>query len=76
MCGQETVSKSNHEDAKSTKLHKVPLSSRESMRSAIGVDLGGTHLRAVRIDEQGYILAHSKVRTAARAGPAAVVDQI
>ena len=46
------------------------------MKSAIGIDLGGTHLRAVRIDEQGHILAHSKVQTAARAGPAAVVDQI
>ena len=46
------------------------------MQYAIGVDLGGTHLRAVRLDKQGQILAHGKVKTAAHAGPAAVVDQI
>lgn len=46
------------------------------MRYAIGVDLGGTHLRAVRLDENGAILAHRKVETAARAGPAMVIDQI
>jgi predicted NBD/HSP70 family sugar kinase len=42
----------------------------------IGIDLGGTHLRAVRMDETGAIHAHRKVRTAATAGPAAVVEQI
>lgn len=42
----------------------------------IGVDLGGTHLRAVRMDETGAIHAHQKVRTAATAGPEAMIDQI
>lgn len=46
------------------------------MDASIGIDLGGTHLRAVRLDEDGTVLAHAKERTAAFDGPAAVVDQI
>ena len=46
------------------------------MKVAIGVDLGGTHLRAVRLNEHGALLAHRKVRTAARKGPVTVIDQI
>ncbi len=46
------------------------------MGASIGIDLGGTHLRAVRLGENGALLAHAKVRTAALDGPAAVVDQI
>ena len=30
-------------------------------RSAIGIDIGGTHIRAARISEDGAILAHSRV---------------
>lgn len=61
----------------STILHssyRAPAQSR--LESAIGVDLGGTHLRVVRLDKQGEILDHRRVRTAARDGPAAVIDQI
>lgn len=46
------------------------------MGASIGIDLGGTHLRAVRLDEDGTLLAHARERTAALDGPAAVVDQI
>ncbi len=49
---------------------------RNMMRSSIGIDLGGTHLRAVRLGEHGEILAHAKVRTAALDGPDTVVEQI
>ena len=46
------------------------------MRNIIGVDLGGTRLRAIRCDQQGTILAHAQTETAARQGPNAVVRQI
>ena len=46
------------------------------MRYTIGVDLGGTHLRAVRLDRDGRIHAHERVATAAMDGPAAVIAQI
>ncbi|SRR6266545_498820 len=46
------------------------------MPYAIGVDLGGTHLRAVRLDQAGQIHAHQRVATAAMDGPAAVIAQI
>lgn len=48
----------------------------DMMRSSIGIDLGGTHLRAVRLGEHGEILAQARVRTAALNGPASVVEQI
>ena len=46
------------------------------MRYVIGVDLGGTQVRAIRCDPQGNIVAHARTDTAATAGPAAVVHQI
>ena len=48
----------------------------ERMPLAIGIDLGGTQLRAALITPQGDILARTAVATAATAGPAAVLDQI
>lgn len=46
------------------------------MSYVIGVDLGGTQLRAVRIDPQGRILAFERTDTAAEGGPAEVIGQI
>jgi glucokinase len=45
-------------------------------RYAIGVDLGGTQLRAVRVDHDGHVAAFARADTAATEGPAAVVAQI
>lgn len=44
--------------------------------SYIGVDLGGTHLRAARVDPRGGVLAVERVETAHTGGPAAVTRQI
>src|SRR5689334_16522846 len=46
------------------------------MRYIIGVDLGGTQLRAALADEKGTLLDTVRVLTAAEAGPAAVIEQI
>jgi glucokinase len=46
------------------------------MRYIIGVDLGGTQLRAALAEETGKLLEEVRVRTAADDGPAAVIDQI
>lgn len=46
------------------------------MTVAIGIDLGGTELRAAAMDEAGRILRHAQEPTAARAGPAAVIGQM
>ena len=46
------------------------------MHSIIGVDLGGTHVRAIRCDPAGNVLAHARTRTAATAGADAVIEQI
>ncbi|WP_043097025.1 ROK family protein [Kallotenue papyrolyticum] len=46
------------------------------MHYLIGVDLGGTQLRAVLIDRGGQIQRFARTDTAAAAGPAAVIDQI
>src|SRR5690349_7981788 len=46
------------------------------MRYIIGVDLGGTQLRAALADEKGTLHEEIRVRTEAEAGPAAVIDQI
>jgi|ERR1700728_1965900 len=46
------------------------------MRYAIGVDLGGTELRAGLVTIDGVLVAHDQTRTAAEQGPAAVIDQI
>lgn len=45
-------------------------------RLAIGVDLGGTQVRAALVDERGNILQRNEARTDADAGPARVLDQI
>ncbi len=42
----------------------------------IGIDLGGTQLRAVLADREGTILQQVRMPTASAAGPAAVVAQI
>jgi glucokinase len=46
------------------------------MRYAIGIDLGGTQLRAARLDQTGQIHAYQRVATAAMDGPAVVIVQI
>jgi glucokinase len=46
------------------------------MRYIIGVDLGGTQLRAALADEQGRLYDELRVRTAAGEGSGAVIDQI
>jgi glucokinase len=46
------------------------------MRYIIGVDLGGTQLRAALADEQGRLLDELRVRTLVDEGPAAVIDRI
>jgi len=46
------------------------------MSYVIGVDLGGTQLRAVRIDLQGQIQAFERTDTAAAGGPNDVIAQI
>jgi glucokinase len=43
---------------------------------ALGVDIGGTRLRVALVDRAGTVTARREVRTAAQAGPAAVVEQI
>lgn len=45
-------------------------------RFAIGVDLGGTRIRAALIGESGRLLQRAEVATAADAGPEVVVDQL
>ncbi|MFN8443699.1 MAG: ROK family protein [Caldilineaceae bacterium] len=46
------------------------------MRYYIGVDLGGTNLRTIKIDKTGEIYAHHKVRSEAKAGPEPLIQQI
>lgn len=46
------------------------------MRYVVGVDLGGTQLRAVLIDREGELLAYQRTDTAAERGPTAVIAQI
>ncbi len=47
------------------------------MRHFIGVDLGGTHLRAAVVDPQdGSQIAVSKISSEAQKGPEAVIDRI
>lgn len=43
---------------------------------AIGIDLGGTQVRAALIDERGDIIARAEERTEAHAGPERVLSQI
>jgi glucokinase len=46
------------------------------MRASVGVDLGGTNLRAALVLENGEILAVKSGRTPVQAGPIATVDLI
>jgi glucokinase len=46
------------------------------MQQYIGIDLGGTNLRAVRIDQHGQVYRHLQERTTASAGPEAIIAQI
>lgn len=46
------------------------------MPTVIGIDLGGTELRAAMMDETAQVLRHARVPTAAEAGPAAIVEQM
>jgi glucokinase len=46
------------------------------MRYAIGVDLGGTQVRAVRVDRDGQVYAFERADTAEESGPEGVVAQI
>ncbi len=48
----------------------------ESTRYVVGVDFGGTHLRAALIDEPGTIHERLKHETQARLGPSGVIDRI
>lgn len=43
---------------------------------AIGIDIGGTRLRAALVDRAGTVLARAETPTAATEGPAAVIAQI
>lgn len=47
-----------------------------SSARAIGIDIGGTSLRAALVDADGHILAREETATLAQAGPQAVVQQI
>lgn len=44
--------------------------------TAIGIDLGGTALRAALVDSEGCVLAHVQTQTAATEGHEAVIDQM
>ncbi|MEI7771736.1 MAG: ROK family protein, partial [Chloroflexales bacterium] len=46
------------------------------MKHVIGVDLGGTQLRAALVAADGTILAHERARTCIEQGPAAVIARI
>lgn len=46
------------------------------MSYVIGVDLGGTQLRAIRTDQTGQALAYERTETANESGPDAVIAQI
>jgi glucokinase len=46
------------------------------MKYVIGVDLGGTQLRAVKIDQEGQIYAYERTDTAVESGPEGVLAQM
>lgn len=48
----------------------------QMQRLAIGIDLGGTQVRAALVDEGGTIVARVEDRTEAMAGPERVLSQI
>ncbi|GAG35978.1 unnamed protein product, partial [marine sediment metagenome] len=45
-------------------------------KKLLGVDLGGTNLRAAVVDEEGKILGSARVETRAAEGPEAVVARM
>lgn len=47
-----------------------------SGRLAIGVDLGGTNLRAAVLDETGSLIAREQVETQAQGGPEAILEDL
>lgn len=46
------------------------------MQQLIGVDLGGTSVRAARMNTEGHVFQYHSVATAATAGPEVVISQI
>jgi len=46
------------------------------MRAAAGIDLGGTKVQGVVVDDKGNLLGQARARTPAKGGPGAVVDVI
>jgi glucokinase len=46
------------------------------MKYVIGVDFGGTHIRAALVDEEGQIVEQLKRKTMAELGPKAVIDRL
>lgn len=46
------------------------------MKQAIGIDLGGTELRAALVNEEGVLLAYEKVKTDKIGGPETVMAQM
>ena len=46
------------------------------MRYAIGVDLGGTHIKAALVRDDGHPVKTARTDTPAAAGPQAVLDSI
>lgn len=58
-------------------MASIPLKVRPDMHEiAIGIDLGGTQVRAALVSEQGEVLARAEDRTDAMAGPDRVLAQI
>ncbi len=46
------------------------------MDEVVAVDLGGTNIRAARVDAEGRILARAKIPTFAAEGMTAVMERI
>ena len=46
------------------------------MKKYVGVDLGGTNVRAALVSENGVILNEKKIKTEAQNGPDAVTDRV
>jgi glucokinase len=46
------------------------------MRAAAGIDLGGTKVQGVVVDDQGDVLGQARAKTPVKGGPGAVVDVI
>ena len=46
------------------------------MKKYIGVDLGGTNVRAALVDENGTILSDKKIKTEAQSGPDSVTERV